>query len=886
MDSARWEHIQNLFHEAAGKPQSERLSFLETACEGDRQLIADVLSMLDEDSGGSSILDNNVAEVAARIIGKPGPSALPFDRFGPYRLLRVLGEGGMGVVYLAERDDLGSLVAIKLLRDAWMSPARRERFAVEQRTLAQLTHPAIARLYDADTLPDGTPGFVMEYVDGVPLTDYCAAQKLSLADRLQLFRQVCEAVQYAHSRAVIHRDLKPSNILVESGGAVKLLDFGIAKQLDHNDAPVDQTRTGLRLLTPAYAAPEQVRGEQVGIYTDVYSLGVILYELLAGKLPFDFASRTSGEVEAMIVNLEPEKPSLLAKRHGGAPGEPRRSPKASWSDLDVLCLNAMHKDPDRRYRSVDALIRDIDHYLAGEPLEARPDSAAYRLGKFVQRNRRRVAAAAAVLAIIIGLVVFYTVRLSRARSAALAEVARTERILRFTLNLFDGGDKAAGPASDLRVTTLIDRGIAEAATLDRDPAVQAELYDTLGEVYQKLGNLDRAGALLESALARRKSVFGPDDPRVAETLVKIGLLRDQQANFPEAERLVRQSLEIGKRNLPASAPLLVAATHALGKVLEDRGSYPQAIQLLQEAVRLRSTPGASQTDLADSLLELANAQFYAGHYAETESLNRRLLVMHRQLYGERHPLVAEDLINLGAVQQELGHYPDAEKFHRQALEITRAFYGENHYKTAENLTLVARAIIFEKRYDEAVALLERSLAIQEKVFGKVHPLVASELNELGSVALRRERYDEAEAYFLRVVDIYRTVHRGKHYLVGVGSSNLASVYLAKKEFTRAEPLFRQALAIFAQTLPSDHMNVGIARIKLGRTLRFENRFREAEAESLAGYRILSRQASPSVSWLQSARQDLTAIYAALQEPDKAKPFLQEQVALSGLTSKK
>ena len=378
MDSARWDRIQALFHDAADLPGDERHAFLTSACGEDRELMADVLVLIEEDTQGFPLLDGGVARISHQIFhGVAAPAQL-----GRYRIKSLLGEGGMGVVYLAERDDLGHLVAIKVLRDAWMSPARRERFASEQRTLAQLNHPSIARLYDADALPDGTPWFVMEYVEGVPLTEYCARQACSIEVRLRLFRDVCEAVQHAHLHAVIHRDLKPSNILVRADGDVRLLDFGIAKQLDRFDAPVDQTRTGLRLMTPAYAAPEQIRGERVGIYTDVYSLGVVLYELLPGRLPFDVTGMTPGEAERMLLEKEPEKPSAIAPK-----GE------ASWSDLDVLCLTAMHKDSQRRYRSVEALIRDIDHYLAGEPLEARPDTWGYRAGKFVGRNRRSVTAA-------------------------------------------------------------------------------------------------------------------------------------------------------------------------------------------------------------------------------------------------------------------------------------------------------------------------------------------------------------------------------------------------------------------------------------------------------------------------------------------------------------
>src|SRR5580704_13539392 len=310
MDTARLKRIQGLFLEAAELPEAERRLFLETACGDDSGLRAEVLGMLQEDARGGSLLDGDLSQVARNILSESRDSQLPKE-LGPYRLLRMLGEGGMGVVFLAERADLGSLVAIKILRDAWLSPARRERFATEQRTLAQLNHPSIARLYDADTLPDGTPWFVMEYVEGVPITEYCRVQDGSIEHgsielgsierRLRLFRSVCEAVQYAHGHAIIHRDLKPSNILVRSDGTVGLLDFGISKQLDDLGQAVEQTRTELRLMTPAYAAPEQLRGERIGVFTDVYALGVILYELLAGCAPFDLSNKTPAEAERIIV---------------------------------------------------------------------------------------------------------------------------------------------------------------------------------------------------------------------------------------------------------------------------------------------------------------------------------------------------------------------------------------------------------------------------------------------------------------------------------------------------------------------------------------------------------------------------------------------------------
>jgi serine/threonine-protein kinase len=877
MDSQRWERIQNLFHGAADLSAPEQQDFLKSACGEDHALLSEVSAMLEEDARGASLLDRDMAQVAHQTFAEAPVSLSGMRDFGPYRIQKLLGEGGMGVVYLAERSDLGSLVAIKLLRDAWLSPARRERFTSEQRTLAQLNHPSIARLYDADTLGDGTPWFVMEYVEGVPLTAYCDRHKCSVKERLRLFRSVCEAVQYAHQLAVIHRDLKPSNILVKEDGTVRLLDFGIAKQLETLDAGADQTRTALRLMTLAYAAPEQIRGDRIGIHTDVYSLGVILYQLLAGELPFDLSERTPAEAENIIVQRDPEKPSAVAQfRAEAAEGSPTLTvSNAAWADLDVLCLTAMHKDPERRYRTVDALVRDVDHYLNAEPLEARPDSLRYRVGKFVKRNRGAVTATALVVAIVVGMGIFFTVRLARARNAALAEAARTQRIQHFMTNLFQGGDEAAGPADALRVSTLLDRGVQEAQSLNNDPKVQAELYQNLGEIYQKLGKFDRADPLLTSALEQRQKLFGPDTPEAAESLVALGLLRDDQAKLEEAEKLVRQGLDVDKRHLPPGHPATARATSALGKVLVDRGQFDQAIQVLDETVKLQSAPGVAPADLAASLSSLADAHYLDGHYKVADGLYRRVLDMHRQLYGDRHPLVADDLGNLGGVQQDLGYYTEAEKFYRQSLDINQSYYGTDNPRVATSMNTLGRSLLFQNRFDEATGLFQQALAIRERVYGPVHPSVATSLNELGSVALQRDHNGEAEAYFIRMRDIYRQIYGDHHYLIALAQSNLASVYVNEKDYARAEPLFRDAVRRYSESLSPDNLNVGIAHIKLGRTLLREKRYSEAEVETLAGYNVLIKQSNPATTFVHAARTDLAAEYDALNEPEKAAKYRAE-----------
>jgi serine/threonine-protein kinase len=882
MDRDRWQRVQLIFHEAMALPEADREAFVHEACASAPDIAIEVFAMLEHD-GRNGLLDRSVSETASDVLTSPYP--LIAKSLGPYKIIRLLGEGGMGVVYLAERADLQVQVAVKVLRDAWLSLSRRERFASEQRTLAQLNHPFIARLYDAAVLPDGTPYFVMEYIEGEPLVRYCRDIRCGIVRRLELFRAVCEAVQHAHSHAVIHRDLKPSNILVRNDGSVRLLDFGIAKHMESFDLQVDQTMTGLRLMTPAYAAPEQIRGDRIGIGTDVYSLGVILYELLAQELPFDLSNLTPAEAASVIVDHAPGKPSTAVRRAGSARDpEAFALSKTAWADLDVLCLTAMHKDPQRRYQSVEAVIRDVDHYLHGEPLEAQPDRLSYRAAKFIRRNRSAVATAALVLLVIFAMATFFTIRLTRARDTALAEAARTQRIEKFMTNLFQGGDPEAGPDNDLRVLTLLDRGLEQAQSLKGDPEVQAELYETLGGLYENLGKFDQADALLTSSLNLRKSVFGPYSLPVGKTLVDLGHLRDDQAQLIEAERLVRQGLEIEKRHLAPAHPEIIKATTNLAKVLEDRGSYDAAIEMLTHVPRSQSFSAPITPEAADNLYELANCHFYAGHYDTSEALNQQLLAVFRGLYGDHHPRVADVLINLGAIRHDRGQYREAEPLERQALEIVQKWYGDDSPVTASDLTVLARTLVFEDRYDEAAALLRQSLAIKEKVYGPVHPSVASSLNELGNTAVREHKYDDALQYFTRMVSIYHTIYGDRHYLVGIATSNLAGAYAGKQEWARAETLFRQAVQIFTEAQSPTHINTGIARTKLGHVLLRQKEYRAAEAESHAGYDILIKQMAPTASWLVNARKDLVEEYDALNEHQIAREFRAE-LASSETTSK-
>ena len=893
MDERVWQQIQEMFARAADLPPDAQRVAVEQMCaqmySGDEAqktlVLRQVMEMLDEDRRAHTLLDSTPDETARAVLDFGSLPSLVQREIGPYRLLKFLGEGGMGVVYLAERTDIGGQVAIKLLRDAWLSPMRRQRFRVEQLTLAQLNHPGIARIYDSSTLEDGTPWFVMEYAAGLPLTDYTRQNGTGIRDCLKLLRRVCDAVQFAHSHAIIHRDLKPSNILVSDAGEVKLLDFGIAKQMNSDESQENATVTGLRLMTLAYAAPEQLAGNAVGVYTDVYALGVLLYELITGRLPQRNLQLTGARSNA--VEAEVEAPSAIVRRE--KPEVRAQLSRAEWADLNVLSLKALHPDSARRYQTVDALARDLDAQLEGRPLEAHPNRIGYTIGKFARRNRRSLAGVAAMLLLIAATIVFYTARLERARNEALREAARTSAIQQFTESLFEGGDKSAGPAMDLKAVQLLDRGRQQAASLGGDPEMQSDMQETLGEIYQKLGKLDLADPLLTSALAERRSMNRGDNAKVAESLVALGLLRKDQGKLDEAEALVRQGLAMSQRAVSASSPdaartATLRAMVALGTVLDVRAKYDEALQILAAALKLQPQNSDATTATAENLTELANAYFYLGKYELSEKLNMQALEIDERLLGSANPAAAQELNNLGAIEMNRGNYPASEAYYRRALAITEAWYGTDHPETAANMTALAQPLTFDKQAAEAQSLLEHALEIQKRVNGPVNATVATTQNQLGILAFQSKQLDAAQNYFTQARDAWKQLFGDKYPSVAVAYSNLGSVCLERKDLPCAERMYRDAVSRL-DAYSANSLNDTVAHLKLGRALLREGRFAEAEPESLFGYDGLVKQVDPNDRFLMMVRNDLATIYDGLHDPAKAARFRSELEAAAKVARK-
>jgi serine/threonine-protein kinase len=603
----------------------------------------------------------------------------------------------------------------------------------------------------------------------------------------------------------------------------------------------------------------------------VYALGVLLYELLTGHLPQHNDSTGSSAAGGKPDQGEIEKPSSLVRRE--RPEKRAQLSKAEWADLDVLSLKALEPDPARRYRTVDALTRDLNALLEGRPLEARPNKLSYTIGKFARRNRSAFVSVAAMFLLIAATVIFYTVRLERARNAALREAARTRVIQQFTESLFDGGDSSAGPAMDLKAVQLLDRGRLEAASLSNDPEMQSDMQETLGGIYQKLGKLDLADPLLVSALEERRRIPG-DETKFANSLVALGLLRKDQGKLDEAETLVRQGLEMNQRLQSDPSRDVVRSMVALGSVLEVRAKYDLARQFLEAALKMEPQNGSATVETADNLTELANVYFYQGNYDLSEKLNNQALDIDQRLLGNENPSVAQELNNLGAIEMNRGNYPASEAYYRRALAITESWYGTDHPETAANLTALAQPLTFDKREAEAQSLLESALTIQERVNGPIDATVATTQNQLGILAFQRKQLDAAQKYFAQARDTWKQRFGDQYPSVAVAYSNLGSVCLEQKNLKCAEAMYRDAVSRL-DVSSANSLNDAVAHVKLGRALLREGRFAEAEPESLFGYNYLIKNVAQSDRFLTFARKDLASINDGLHQPDKAAHYRSE-----------
>ncbi len=863
MDAERWQRLSPLLDALLELPEQQRSEHLAALRREDAALADELEKLLAMEEGDADFLAEPVVDVPN--------GARPGARIGPYRLDRLIGEGGMGQVWLAARADglYERKVALKLLRPGLADPKLRQRFDREREILARFAHPYSARLLDAGSDRDGQPYLALEYVDGEPITSYCQSRQLDIAARIDLFRQVCEAVSHAHANLIVHRDLKPSNILVTPAGHVRLLDFGIAKLLDVEPLPVEQTRTGVRTFTLHYAAPEQIRGEPVTTMTDVYSLGVVLYELLTGSKPYRLKRQTDAEWEEAILAGEPLRPSQAAARacdEAARPYSPARLARELAGDLDNISLKALGKRPEQRYVSAEALSQDLLCYLRGRPVMARGESLGYRTRKYLHRHRWALGAATMVLAVMataLGVVSW------QARQA-LREANRAQAMQNFVAGLFESaGNAPMDTPMDLRA--LLDLGIVRGErSLARQPQARAELYGVVARLRLGLGDYREAGALLDRQAQLLRAL--PDAPTSLrlEAATLRGNARRQLSDMRGCERQMQPLLALAERE-QEQLPAQVAAFYSqLARCRRDLGQRNLANQLFSRSLKLRRDNG-DDVGVAESLLDLSALHADDGDPRQAIRILRDALAQLRHEVGDRHPLAIDMLRSLCSLERNNDDLAAAERDCRESLALAQDLHGRDHRATVDARRQLAALYVDLGRFGEAESEFLDTYAWMRTRLDRNHPDLARTYNSLGVVAWERGDLQRAVHYQTQAVEAWRSgTNPG---LTASGVYNLAMILHSAGEDAQALPLIRESRQLRMQRFGGNHELVGDSDRLLGEILASlgekdaaRDALQDAVRLTRAGYgeaHSHTRRAEVSLARFEAAQGDAAALQRLL-----------------------
>jgi serine/threonine protein kinase len=803
MTEERQERLRALYEEAQTLAPERRIDFIRTACADDAPLRDALLARLGDQVSATSF-DEQVTRVddnAAPIDAELPPGYL----IGRYRIERLIGRGGMGSVYLAQRADqeFEQRVAIKVVSETALSSRVIARLRGERQILATLNHPNIARLLDGGATRGGTPFLAMEYVEGMPIDRYCETHALSVRQKLELFLQVCSAVQYAHTQLVIHRDIKPSNILVTPDGVPKLLDFGIAKLLDPNAATAgtDLTRIHERVMSPEYASPEQVRGESVGTPSDVYALGVLLYQLLTGRKPHRLTGRTLVELEREILEDTPPLPSAaLRNARSGEHAEVNRAlAKQLQGDLDTIVMKAMHKEIAHRYAAVSALADDIARYLENRPINARPDHWTYLARKYWQRNRWSVTSIAAAVVIVVVMTGVYTWQLMTERDIAERERLTAMRVSQFMTEVFRVANPSASRGNTVPVREILDSAVVRIRKdLKDEPQVRIKLLQNMAQAYIGIGLWSSAEALLVESIEQARASLGNAAPELADSLDALAQVQTRTGNFDGARDALEEALTIRRAKGAPSDRAIVLTLLALAHNQASRGLFDIALETLHEA----------QT-LATPLIDSDTA-----------------------LLGEVHA-------GFGKVYADSSRYAQAEESLRAALPLLQGAIEQGVDRHAESALALSLALLQQNKSAEAIALLKQQIAQFERVFGTQHPLVGDTWNALGIAYCESGDYAPCSAAFQRSADIERAQTSDPTPRLMIRLMNLGSAYHDAGRLPAAIAALRQAEQIARSLNGERDPNLLPIYYELASTLR--------DAGDIAGAQELLMATQPIVA---------------------------------------
>ena len=846
--------VEEIFLEALELSADERAALLDERCAGSAALRGEVESLL-------AALDapGLVPELAET---RPFGGRYP-ERMGPYRIVRPLGEGGMGVVLLAIREGEGfeQTVALKLIRGSFVDPMLARRLEEERRILALLEHPGIARLVDGGVTPDGHPFYAMEYVRGEDILAYCDTRQLPIEERLVLFAQVCEAVHHAHQQLVVHRDLKPSNILVTPEGAPKLLDFGIAKNLEAL-APAEQTAPW---ITPAYASPEQVSGGPVSTLSDVYALGVLLCEILAGGRPYETSTNSPVELARIIGQEPPRRPSeVVAKGPAGAADEaparldpveiarrrrttPQRLAKVLRGDLDLIALKALAKEPHRRYESAWALGDDVRRFLGARPIQARPDTPGYLVSRFVRRHRALVVAAAVVVLALVGGaggIAWQARKTASARDLARTEATRAQQVTALMTDIFRLGDPTQALGDTIGVRQVLEEGARRVdETMGDDPVLQATLFLELARIYRNLGipseaqrlgaravalraeheagtlayadalgfqglalrdggHADEAVTRLEEAIALRDSLRMAPDTVLANLLAGLGWEVRTRGEYERAGSLFTRALEIQRDALSEDNPEVATTMLGLAATFHDQGSFDEAEDLFRSA--LAGGGGRATPVAATALVNLGMVRRLRQQYREAEPLVRAALDMRLSLFDDEHPDVLEAREQYAICLAALGRFREAEPLVAGVLETSIRTLGEEHERTRGAREALGVLDMDVGRYDLAAARLDSVVAAKQRARGQDHPGVVYSLTAVGDALLGGGRLEEAACRYQESLDMGARLGGNEGVYGALARNGLARIALARRDVAKADSLSVAALAMARASLREGH----------------------------------------------------------------------------------